>query len=218
MTKEDPRGMRISYQFKDIGTLNERASASDNINESTNLFFENKKYQFFNYPKIVEKPRINVKYPLSSKRKKTIGFHILESGNCIAKFYGEAATCRKKGIFKRNIGFTVFEYQGEPYMLYKVGFPKQNSHYYCLYNNEGNTIAIIERHTFYEDNCKATLYIENDQDTLITLLACTEEIISVANSGSREDMMDSSAGHYISLLAEERELYDPAFLERVKGL
>lgn len=217
MEKDDPQGMRIAYQFIDAVTKEVCATATDNINEPTSLIFRDEEYHFFNCPKFIEKPQINIAYPLSSKRKKTIGFHILENEKCVAKFYGEAATCRKKGIFKRNIAFTVFEYKNEPYMLYRVGFPKQNSHYYCLYNNSGKTIAIIERHSFYKDNCKATVYVEETENVLIALLACTEEIISVANSGSRDEMMDTSAGHYISMLDEEKAMFDAAFIERVKN-
>lgn len=216
MEKDDPQGMRIAYKFINATSQEVCATASDNINEATSLFFNGKEYRFFNYPKFIEKPQININYPLSSKRKKTVGFHILENENCVAKFYGEAATCRKKGILKKNIGFTVFEYNNEPYMLYRVGFPKQNSHYYCLYNNYGKTVAIIERHSFYKDNCKATIYVEEQENIVIALLACTEEIISVASSGSRDQMMDTSAGHYISMLDEEKALFDASFIERVK--
>lgn len=218
MEKEDPQGMRISYQFKDATTLSVVASASDNDNECISLLYGERKYQFYSYPKFIEKPQLNIKYPLSSKRKKTIGFHILDDGKCVAKYYGEAATCRKKGLLKRNIGFTVFEYQQEPYMLYRVGFPKENSHYYCLYNNDGKTIAVIERHSFYSDNCKATIYIEDVKHIHIALFACTEEIIFVANTGNREDIMDPSAGHYVSLLEEEREMFDKNFVEHVKEM
>ena len=153
---------------------------------------------------------------MSSKRKKTIGYYITEEKNCAAKFYGEAATCRKKGIFKRNIGFTVFEFNNSPYMLYRVGFQNQNSHYYCLYDNNGVTVAIIERHSYYEDNCKATIYVEDSENILIALFACTEEIISVPNSGDF-DNIDPSAGHYISVLEEEKALFDKSFIDRVKA-
>lgn len=218
MNKEDAQGMKISYEFRDASSNLVVAKAADNINEYISLWFDNKEYQFPNYPKFVVKPPVNFKYPLSSKRKKTIGFHIMENGECCAKFYGEAATCRKKGLFKKNIGFTVFEFAQEVFMLFRVGFSKENSHFYCLYDNNGSTVAIIERHSFYEDNCKATIYVEDSSYITIALLACTEEIVSVANSGNRDEMMDTSAGHYISMLDEEKELLDRSFLERVKLL
>lgn len=216
MEKEDRQGMRIAYQFVDAATQRIYATASDNTKEAILLHVDDSEYQFFNYPKFVEKLPINIKYPLSSKRKKTIGFHIKKEEECVAKFYGEAATCRKRGVFKRNIGFTVFEYAGEPYMLYRVGFPKQNSHYYCLYNNAGETVAIIERHSYYTDNCKATIYVEKEENTLIALFACTEKIISVGNSGNSDERIDPSAGPYISILDEEKAMYDEAFMKRVK--
>lgn len=216
MEMEDPQGMRIAYRFVNAKNNDVYATASDNFNEATSLFVDDKTYEFYNYPKFIEKPLINIKYPLSSKRKKTIGYYITEEKNCVAKFYGEAATCRKKGIFKRNIGFTVFEFNNSPYMLYRVGFPNQNSHYYCLYDNNGVTVAIIERHSYYEDNCKATIYVETPENILIALFACTEEIISVPNSGDSDNIVPS-AGHYISVLEEEKALFDKSFIDRVKA-
>ena len=218
MEAHDPQGMRISYQFKNQSTNEIYATASDNFKEPIKLLLDNKEYQFFNHPKFVEKINLNIKYPIYSKRKKTVGFYILEDNKPVSMFYGETAICGKKGIFKRNIGFTVFEYNNCPYMLYRVGFPKQKSHYYCLYNNDGQTVAIIERHSYYKDDCKATVYIEKEENVLIALLACTEEIISVANSGNNDDMMDTSAGHYVSRYEEEKALFDKSFIDRVKAL
>lgn len=217
MTMEDKQGMNISYSFKNYSDKTLVAEASDNYNEYITLKYLEKYYEFRNLPKLIEKSDINIKYPLSSKVKKTIGFYILENGECIAKFYGEAATCRKKGIFKRNIGFTVFEYNNIPYVLYRVGFKNENSHYYCLYDNNNSTVAIIERHSFQEDNRKATLYIEKEENITIALLVCTEEMISIANSSNRDGLMDPSAGHYISLLEEEQDMFDQSFIDRVKA-
>lgn len=216
MIKEDPRGTRISYEFTDAKSHAIIAKATNNDNEYLSMYFENHEYHFPNFPKIVVKPAVNIKYPLTSKRKKTIGFHVLENQKCCAKFYGEAATCKRIGIFKRNIGFTVFEFRNEVFLLFRVGFTNESSHYYCLYDNYGRTIAVIERHRFYEDNCKATIYVEETDRVAIALLACTEEILSVACAGRPGETVDPSAGPYISMLDEEKELLDRSFLDRVK--
>lgn len=213
---EDPQGMKISYQFKDVVTQTNVATATDYFNEATSLYFNDEKFEFLNYPKIITRPQINYRYPLS-KSKKNVGFHITKNQEPVVSFFTESATCGKRWIFNQNILFTVYVKNEKPYLLFRVGFKNQNSHYYCLYDNSEKCIAIIERHSFYDDNCKATLYIENEENLLITLMACTDRIISVANSGSSDDMMDSSAGNYISLLAAEKEMFDKNFLERVKN-
>lgn len=216
VNNKDPQGMNISYVFEDCSTGKACAIATDNYKESVKLIVDDKEYNFFNHPKFIDKVNINTKYPVSSKRKKTIGFHILSEGKSCCYFYGEAITCKKIGLLKRNIGFTVFAFNEQPYLLYRVGFPKQESHYYCLHDNNGETIAIIERHCSGTSDCKATIYIENKDYVLITILACTEEIICVANSGNHDDMIDTSAGNYISVLEEERDMYDSSFIERIK--
>lgn len=214
---EDPQGMRISYQFKDVRMKNNVAVATNYYKEATSLYFNKEKYEFPNYPKIIERPQINFRFPLS-KGKKNVGFYIIKGGQPVAFFFAESATCGKKWIFNQNLLFTVYVKDETPYLLFKVGFKNQNSHYYCLYDNNEKCIAIIERHSFYDDNCKATLYIENEENLLITLMACTDTMISVANSGGMESMMDTSAGHYISVLDAEKEMFDPEFIERVKNL
>lgn len=61
------------------------------------------------------------------------------------------------------------------------------------------------------------MYIENEENLFITLLACTEEIICVGNSGDSDSTIDPSAGPYVSVLKEEKELFDKNFIERVKA-
>ena len=124
--------------------------------------------------------------------------------------------CKETGA-KKNISVTVFQYNSKSYLLFRVGFPKENSHYYCLYEENGSLISIIERHTYYKDACKATLYIEKEEDLFITLLACTEEIICVGNTGDSDSTIDPSAGPYVSVLKEEKELFDKEFIQRIKS-
>lgn len=218
MEKEDSFGRIITYRYNDAITDRAYAIALYNYGKTVTLQVNEQEYVFSETPKFVIKSQLNIKYPLSNKWKKTIGFPILQKGECVANYYGEAATCRKRGIFKKNIGFTVFEYNNEPYMVYRVGFSKQNSHYYCIHNNAGETVAIIERHSFYKNNCKATIYIEKETDILIALLVCTEGMISSTTYGSINGETDLSAGHYISLLEEEKAMFDKEFYERVKSL
>lgn len=217
MEVADKHGMNLDYEFIDAANSAVVATATNHFNDYFKLNYQKKTYEFRNYPKIVKRSMINFRFPFSTKWKRTIGFGIHCQKKEIGVFYGDAMRCREKGV-KKNISVTVFQHESKAYLLCRVGFPKEKSHYYCLYDENSNLISVIERHTYYDDDCKATLYIENEEDLFITLLACTEEIVCVGNSGDSETTIDPSAGHYISVLKEEKELYDKNFIERVKAI
>ncbi len=217
MIIQDISACDILYTFENARDACVVATATDTLKNGVQLQYNNREYDFAAYPRIVQKVPVYVPYPLADSFKKTLGFYILENKNRIAKSYKDAVTCRKKGIFKKNIGFTAFEYQQSSYVLYRVGLPKEASHYYCLYASNGATVAIIERHNFYEDNCKATIYVEQDAHVTVALFACVKAIVSAFNA-TGETAVDLSAGPYISILQEERDLFDSAFLARVKNL
>lgn len=210
--KVDPQGMKINYTFLNAKNNEVIATATNNFNEHTTLYFKGNNYELVNYPKKFERLILNTKYPLCSKRKWTIGFNIMSNEKNIAYYYPEALTVGKRWIFKKNMGLTVIKYNNRPYLLYKVGYAKENWHYYCLYDDNNKTIGIIKR--LYGDDIRATLYIEDDPNLLLNLLACTIETIDVPNSGNRDSIMDSSAGNYISSLAEEKEMFDKSFIEK----
>lgn len=215
---DTPNGMNISYQFVNKKNSAFVASATDNYNQPIILEFNDNQYVFSNTPKIVPRVGVKFKYPLTAtKRKKTIGFHINKCNEDFGFFYGEAAKC-KKGIFCTTIGFKVFFNYDNIYLLFRVGFKSENSHYYCLYDNNNSLIAVIERHNYYDNNCKATIYVEDKEYVEITLLASVEELISVPNAGGQEFSMDTSAGHYISVLEEEKSLFDKNFILRIKAM
>ncbi len=192
------------------------AIATDDFHEGKTLHYEGKSYYFLDNPKIIKIPRLNTPYPLSSKMKKTIGLQVYadpEGSKLVSIYYHQAITCKKKWIFKRNIGLTVYNYNDCDYLLYRVGLPKQSSYYFCLYNNMRELIGIIERHPWNEEGNKGTLYLENPEYLFLMLLVTTSELVTVANAPGAE-IKDPSTGPYLSLLKEERELFDKTFLER----
>lgn len=206
-------GWEANYTFRNASNGEIVATANNKKDDYCNLIYLNKKYYLKNHPKKMKRFLLPIKYPLCSKRKWTIGFDITDENSSICSYYSEAVTYDKKFIFKRNMGLTVFRYNNETYSLYRVGF-NEPCHYYCLYDENDKTIAIIKR--LYGDEKRATIYIENEDYLFISLMACTEEIIDVANLGSREDMMDTSAGNYISMSNIEKERFDKSFIDRVK--
>lgn len=216
--RNDMMGMRIQHSFVDDMSDTVIATATNNINEPIKLYYEDNEYQFISSPKMMEKQKLNIKYPLSSKRTKTFGYNMESNGQIVAQYYGEAATCGKTWIFKRNIGFKVFCVHGEVYVMYRVGFPNENCHYYCLYDNSNNIVSIIKRHSNASDYRKATIYIEESRYVMPVLVACTATIVWVADNGRKEDMIDPSAGPYTSIMEEEKKMFDKYFIERVEAM
>lgn len=186
------------------------------------LYYNGKGYELGAMPKLIQRAEYEIEYPIASKRKKTFGYDIICNGNSIAQYYGEAACCQKVGIFKRNIGYTVFKFCEGTFVVYKVGFSTESSHYYCIYDSNNVMIGVIERHSGTKDGRKATVYIEDPKYLLVILIVCTEEIVSYANTTGRVDVdrnfHDRSAGNYISILKEEKDKFDRAFIERVKSI
>ena len=211
MVIKDELYHKIDYLFIEEGSGKQVALATYNFNEYATLYFEGNKIEVTTKPKIIEKCKYEFKYPLSSKRKKTIGFPILFNDKEEYLYYPEAAKCNNK-IFRKNIGYTVFCNETDVNLLFKVGFENENSHHYCMYN-KNHLIAVISRHSFRADNCKATIYVEDDSNILKAMMACTEEIIVVPTPES--GVGDPSAGHFVSI-PETHQFYDPGFIERVK--
>lgn len=206
----------LDYHFEDNKTGKLFARATNYYNEYIKLYYNENTYEFNGRPKMLPKRSFKCPYPLNGKGKKMPGFEVLSNDKQVMCFYGEAVTCRKKWIFKTNIGLKVYALGKKTYCCYRVGFSDDNSHYYCILDEDMKTIGMIERHSYSEDGSRATIYVEDDENILIALLVCTEQVIWVANTGDDGERMDSSAGHYISILPEEQEFFDGDFLTRVK--
>lgn len=159
-------------------------------------------------PTIVEKRLIDFKYPISSRMRKTFGYEIRREDLPWFYYYGEALTCGKKGIFKRNIQCTVFYNKNEVYLLFIVGPSDEFDHYYCLYKDQ-KTVAIIKRVS--EDKTRAVIYYTDSVYEDIALTVAAEEIIAFPHDAT-ETRIDPSAGNYISRYQEELELLDRDFL------
>ena len=103
-------------------------------------------------------------------------------------------------------------------MAYRVGFANEPWHYYCLLDAEGKTVGVIKRMYEAEDYRRATLYVEEEIYLLPLLLACLDTIVDVNLVGDLEDYYDKSAGNYISIMQEEKDIFDPAFIARVRAM
>lgn len=213
---QDFNGMRVSFRFvNSSGEL--LAAATDNIGEDIYLFIGDEKYVFRKSPKVVNKKATNFIYPLSNHWKRTLGFEVLRQDERIAFFYLEAHTIGRGKIFKKNISSSAWVYGEDLYYCFRVGFPKERDHYYCLYHGE-KLIGVIQRHYLRrgKGNCIATLYVEDVSNLRILLFACVDELVWVSTAGDVGERVDTSATGYISRYKEERELLDKNFIIRVQ--
>lgn len=209
----DSNGLKIDCKFVDEKN-NIIATATNNINEHTTLYYNDNKYELINYPKKLKRFDLNVKYPLCSKRKWTIGFEFKSNDKVVASTYHEALTVGKKFVFKKNMGLDITYFENKIFQTYKVGFTNENHHNYCIYDDKGNTVGIIRR--FYGEEYRAILYIETEDYLLLTLLVALNEIIDYADFNTRDMRVDPSAGNYISILKEEKEMFDKNFIEKIE--
>lgn len=212
-------GYETKWEFVDCKTKEIVAYAENGQLFWTVFRHNNRIYQYKKWPHLLTRKFVDFKYPfVSPERKKTVGFNILSEKDVVAQYYGDAMKCRDKGINK-NIGVKMYLYNERTYMSFTVGLPKKKSHYYCIYNEANELISIIARHISgsWSSNCKATLYVKNEENLLITLFACVDNIVDVNNYGKKGERHDPSAGPYVSSLKEERELFIPSFIDEIES-
>lgn len=218
MEKGGLNGIKLVSEFIDCWDGALAATAENIAGKNTSLDFRGRMYTLSEKPVFIEKPELKINYPLCSKAKRGLGFHILSDGKPVASTYDDAMTCRKTWIFKRNVGFSVFVTETGAFALYRVGFANEPWHYYCLLDAEGKTVGVIKRMYEAEDYRRATLYVEEEIYLLPLLLACLDTIVDVNLVGDLEDYYDKSAGNYISIMQEEKDIFDPAFIARVRAM
>ena len=216
MNIEDSLRERLTYYFKEEGDSSIIAYATNSMDsEGVTLYFNNKTYFFSHKIIFVEVDKLEkLSYPQVIKTKKTPGFEVLEDDKCIMQFYGQAATVQDLGVIKNNISVGAYKYNNSYYTVYKVGFSKDNAHFYCVYNAEMECVSVVERR--YGDSPRAIIYVENDEDLLLSLLICTQETIDVSNLGKKEYQKDRSAGRYISRFEEEKAFLNREFIKKIK--
>ena len=216
LKQENDYGDKLRYDVFDLhGNL---TAVGSNAEPKCGLLFRigEEEYRFRMLPHRIDKAPVAHRYPLSSGSRRTFGFSVYRGEEECMFYYKEAEVVGRTGIFKKTMGLTVLVLGDQIYRSYRVGFPGENSHYYCLLDQSGKTVAVLERHTYREDACRATLYVEEEAFVRPALLASAAETMDVVYTGERYS--DPSAGHYISLLEEEKAMFDPGFIPRVKAL
>lgn len=217
--KDGVKGI-VDYYFDVLPTKEQYAKVEERPYEWLALYLNEDKYEFIGKLKMIERVQAEFMYPYSNNWTRTPGLSIEKNGDLFADTYSEAMKVGKVNLFghelpfKRNVLSTVYKLpDGHFYMLFKVGFPKKNSYYMCIYNEKQELISIIERRAYYNDNYRAILYIEDDEYIPITIIIASREICLIP--GGSMNGTDTSAPPYVSRYEEEKVLFKQDFLDRV---
>lgn len=214
--KLHPKDYKYDLSFKYINDSNNNIVAEGvhglYSGTPTILKYDNNEYIFKGSPKKIDRIILNTRYPLCSKRKWTFGYYIDSNTDKNIFYYGEAITCQKKFLFKKNVGLTVINIDDKHYKVYRIGFFNEPHHYYSIHNENNKTIAVIKR--LYGEEIRAKIYIEKEKDLFIALLACTQEVIDLIYYDADGHIRDKSSGNYTSLLEEEKQMLDKSFIDK----
>ena len=217
-TQQYNRGYRdISCYFKDRRQNNVIASATTNIREPVTLRYGEESYVLLDEVSRIKRYPWTKPYPDSMHTKNMLGFRMVRSsdGKDAITAYRAAMTIEKKGLRKRNIGLTIYGYQGKPYGLARVGFRDEPFYWQVLLDEEGNTAAVFKRHSETENtDCRVTIYVEDEAMLELALLVATDAFVGdiyVDNDGG-----NLSAGPYTSRYPEEQALLDRSFVTRAE--
>ena len=200
----DPQGNQIAHLKKDEKSV-------------TRLHYHDADYDFPFSIKSIDRAEYPFPYPVGSKKAKKLGYHLLKNAEVVGEYYGETAVVEKRPIFSKKIGFEVFKYNGNTYLMVKVGLPKESSHYYCVIDAmTAETVGIIERLQANKEEARAKIYLcDEAMEELLLMVLATETVMTVT-SNSEGQLIDPSAGSYLSIREEERKFLDKTFIERAK--
>lgn len=213
MQRLDPYSHNLLFEVYD-SNKNLIAEAKKDGANSTQLNYNGNIYEFPFAIKSIEKANFQFSYPVSSKKNKKLGYQIKKNNNVVAEYYGEVAVVEKRAIFSKKIGFEVFKYNGNVYYMVKVGLPKGTSHYYCLINaTSKQTVGIIERLQANKEEARARIYLTNQANEELMLMLLSTETVMTVTSNAEGQIIDPSAGKYVSLREEERNFLDKNFIE-----
>ena len=203
--------------FREAATGRILAEAVDGAAGAAILRIDGREITVGRKPRVVTKVPINTPYPLSSGAKKTLGFSIAENGKSIGCYYGEATTVEKCGIFKKKLVLTVYSCFSQNVTVYRIGFAKENFHFYRVVDAAMRTVAMVQRNYSEEEPARATIYVAEDRYLLLAMIVCAGEVLAGVGCGPISYGSDASAGNYVSIKEAEKKMMDKAFIDQVKA-
>lgn len=216
MQRLDPYSHNLLFEIFDFDKKLVAQIKKDKKN-STRLYYDNSVYDFPFAIKAVEKPIYSFDYFIPSTKTSKLGYQIMKDDDVIAEYYGEVAVVEKRSVFSKKIGFEIYKYSGHVYIMMKVGLPEGNSHYYCLIDAQTKqTVGIIERLQANVEELRAKIYLTKKEYIELMLVLLASETVMNVTANAEGQIIDPSAGKYVSVRVEERSFLDKGFIELAK--
>ena len=218
MQRQDPYSNRLLFEVYD-SNKELVSEAVKNENGATCLRYEGNVYAFPFTVKRIETAAFEFEHPVPSRKSSKLGYQIKKNDDVVAEYYGETAIVEKRTLFSRKMGFEVYRYNGEIYYVVKVGLPEWLSHFYCLIDAEAKrTVGVVERLQANPENARTRILLQDPAYTELALLVMASTTIMNVTSNAEGQIIDPSAGKYISLCKEERRFLDEGFIREALRL
>lgn len=210
--RQDPYSNRLLFEVYD-GNKELVSEAVKDERGATCLRYKGNVYTFHFTIKHIEAAAFDFEYPISSRKSSKLGYQIKKNDDVVAEYYGETAIVEKRTLFSKKMGFEVYRYNGEIYYVVKVGLPEGLSHFYCLIDAETKrTVGVVERLQANPEDARARILLQDPAYTELALLVMASATIMNVTSNAEGQIIDPSAGKYISLCKEERRFLDEGFI------
>ena len=216
MQRQDPYSHGLLFEVFDENR-DVIAEIKKDKKNNTYLYYKDAVYNFPFSIKSVDAAIFPFEYPISSNRNSRLGLYVLKNNTMIAEYYGEVAIVEKRKIFSKKISFEVYKYNSNAYYMIKVGLPKKASHFYCLFDaTTKQTVGIIERLQANPEEARSKIYLLNNEYIELMLILLSSETVMNVTANNEGQIIDPSAGKYISTREEEIKFYDKDFVELAK--
>lgn len=216
MQRQDPYSHDLLFEVFDENR-DVIAEIKKDKKNNTYLYYKDAVYNFPFSIKSVDAAIFPFEYPISSNRNSRLGLYVLKNNTMIAEYYGEVAIVEKRKIFSKKISFEVYKYNSNAYYMIKVGLPKKASHFYCLFDAKTKqTVGIIERLQANPEEARSKIYLLNNEYIELMLILLSSETVMNVTANNEGQIIDPSAGKYISTREEEIKFYDKDFVELAK--
>lgn len=211
-------GGEFRHSFRNLRS--EEIAAGTDAQTGTFLVLDQgeKSYRFSRKIVSVQKPAFSCRFPIRSRKNKALGYRVLLGDEVVLQSYTEGVSLGKGWIFSKGFRFSVYLYKDAVYHCFRVGFPDEDCHYYCVTNPQGQTAAIIQRHHGSAEGKRTTVYIADPGMQELAMLVCASETMIVSFRTDDSGIDDPSSGPYVSVTDEEKSVFDKNFIPAVKAM
>ena len=221
MERKDMYGDELEFSVINDGNFPARTAVAHKVKgKAPTLVYgdELNEYSFPNKPKKVERGEFRI-FGVDSKERSSsaIGFDVLKNGQPFATYYHDAAPVGPRKLLQRRVGFDVIHYDNRDYLIFKSGTSNEDYHHYCVLDAvTKETVVILRRLAPNAGERRAYIYVESPAMEELAMSVAARELVLTVSYDAEGKCFDLSAGNYVSVDKEERDVYDADFVRRVE--